>query len=108
MGKALGHAILADASPPPIFHHKRRQTMSAPSAPTVESPALSFRAPAPALPRLLAGIPSRGAMALQEHLAVHGEMPGAHGRGRRHARERGAMLIDEIERSGLLGHGGAG
>ncbi len=62
---------------------------------------------APALPRLLAGIPTRGALTLDGHLAIHGPLPASGGRGRRRARERAAMLIDEIERSGLLGHGGA-
>jgi NADH:ubiquinone oxidoreductase subunit F (NADH-binding) len=62
---------------------------------------------APRLPRLLAGIPSRGALALHEHLALHGELPAVESRGRS---RRGAALglIDEIERAGLLGHGGAG
>jgi hypothetical protein len=35
----------------------------------------------PALPRLLTGIPSRGAMSLGEHLAVHGAPPSARARG---------------------------
>jgi NADH:ubiquinone oxidoreductase subunit F (NADH-binding) len=65
------------------------------------------RDPAPALPRLLAGIPDDGAMALEEHLAVHGPPPLVRGRGRRHDRERAQRLIDEVERSGLLGRGGA-
>jgi NADH:ubiquinone oxidoreductase subunit F (NADH-binding) len=62
---------------------------------------------APGLPRLLAGIPSRGALALREHLALHGELPAIAGRGRS---RRGAAcgLIDEVERAGLLGRGGAG
>ncbi len=62
---------------------------------------------APSLPRLLAGIPSRGALALHEHLALHGELPAIEGRGRS---RRGAAsgLIDEVERAGLLGRGGAG
>ena len=73
---------------------------------TEPRPATVQRA-APALPRLLAGIPPRGALTLDEHLAIHGPLPASGGRGRRRARERAAMLIDEIERSGLLGHGGA-
>ncbi len=60
-----------------------------------------------ALPRLLAGVPASGALSLSEHIAVHGPLPAARGRGRRHARERAAMLVDEIWRSGLLGRGGA-
>ena len=61
----------------------------------------------PGLPRLLAGIPARGALGLSEHLALHDELPSFEGRGRA---RRGAAsgLIDEIERAGLLGRGGAG
>jgi NADH:ubiquinone oxidoreductase subunit F (NADH-binding) len=61
----------------------------------------------PGLPRLLAGIPARGALGLREHLALHGELPSIEGRGRA---RRGAAsgLIDEVERAGLLGRGGAG
>ncbi len=61
---------------------------------------------APALPRLLSGIRAQGALSLEQHLAVHGPLP-ATGGGRRRARERAGMLIAEIERAGLLGHGGA-
>jgi NADH:ubiquinone oxidoreductase subunit F (NADH-binding) len=46
-------------------------------------------------------------MTLEEHLAVHGAPPSARGRGRRQDRERAELLIAEIERSGLLGRGGA-
>jgi NADH:ubiquinone oxidoreductase subunit F (NADH-binding) len=62
-----------------------------------------------ALPRLLAGVPPRGALSLSQHIGVHGPLPsaGEHRRGRRRARERAAMLVDEIARSGLLGRGGA-
>jgi NADH:ubiquinone oxidoreductase subunit F (NADH-binding) len=57
------------------------------------------------LPRLLAGIPADGAMSLDEHLAVHGRAPAfARGRGRRSE----SPLIEQIERAGLRGHGGAG
>ncbi len=63
----------------------------------------SSRRPAalPALPRLLAGLSSHAAMSLDGHLAVHGDVAIERGRGARH-------LIDEIEQSGLRGHGGAG
>ncbi|HEY4895543.1 MAG TPA: NADH-ubiquinone oxidoreductase-F iron-sulfur binding region domain-containing protein [Solirubrobacteraceae bacterium] len=72
---------------------------------TITTPAA--RTPGPLLPRLLAGIHAHGPMSLPEHLELHGALPaGARGR-RRHAREHGAMLLDEIERSGLLGRGGA-
>ncbi|MEA2200169.1 MAG: hypothetical protein QOI89_765 [Solirubrobacteraceae bacterium] len=61
----------------------------------------------PALPRLLAGIPAQGAMTLEQHLAVNGPFPLVRGHGRRQDRERAGRLIDEVERSGLLGRGGA-
>ncbi len=62
---------------------------------------------APRLPRLLAGIPSRGALGLSEHRGLHGELPAIEGRGRS---RRGATLglIDDLERAGLRGRGGAG
>jgi NADH:ubiquinone oxidoreductase subunit F (NADH-binding) len=59
------------------------------------------------LPRLLAGIPSRGTLGLSEHLALHGDLPTAEGR-RRARRGAASGLIDEVERAGLLGRGGAG
>jgi NADH:ubiquinone oxidoreductase subunit F (NADH-binding) len=81
--------------------------MSSTSSPTMQMPPGASERAAASLPRLLAGIPDSGAMTLEEHLAIHGEIPHRRGRGRRHTREAAAMLIDEIERSGLLGHGGA-
>jgi NADH:ubiquinone oxidoreductase subunit F (NADH-binding) len=65
------------------------------------------RRPPAALPRLLAGVPPRGALSLEGHIAIHGPPPATGGGGRRRARERAALLVDEIERSGLLGRGGA-
>jgi NADH:ubiquinone oxidoreductase subunit F (NADH-binding) len=79
---------------------------SSPSAVTEAAPGAPGQVPA-ALPRLLAGIPPQGAMELEEHIARHGPLPGLAGRGRAHDRERAGALIDEIERSGLLGRGGA-
>jgi NADH:ubiquinone oxidoreductase subunit F (NADH-binding) len=61
----------------------------------------------PVLPRLLAGVHPHGAMTLADHLAVHGQLLPLRGGRRRRDREHAAALIDEIERSGLLGHGGA-
>jgi NADH:ubiquinone oxidoreductase subunit F (NADH-binding) len=60
------------------------------------------------LPRLLAGVRERGALSLEQHVAVHGPMTRVRGGGRRHDREHAATMIEEIERSGLLGRGGAG
>lgn len=75
---------------------------------TLTEPPAPAGYPAPAaLPRLLAGVPLSGALSLEEHIAIHGPLPAPSGRGRRRARERAALAIDEIERSGLLGHGGA-
>lgn len=56
------------------------------------------------LPRLLAGIPAEGLLTLQDHLAVHGPAPSAGGRGKREA----SWLVEELERAGLRGRGGAG
>jgi NADH:ubiquinone oxidoreductase subunit F (NADH-binding) len=55
------------------------------------------------LPRLLAGVAAHGSVSLDEHMAIHGELP-LQRRRRRHE----APLIAEIEASGLRGHGGAG
>lgn len=63
------------------------------------------------LPRLLAGIPAHGAMRLSAHIATHGPMPVQPRRlGRLGGRFGGeeSPLIEEIERSGLRGQGGAG
>jgi NADH:ubiquinone oxidoreductase subunit F (NADH-binding) len=75
-------------------------TLTEPLAPT------GARAPV-ALPRLLAGVPHQGALTLEAHVEIHGCPPATRGHGRRRARERAAMLLDEIELSGLRGHGGA-
>jgi NADH:ubiquinone oxidoreductase subunit F (NADH-binding) len=70
-------------------------------------PARTSHPGAPGLPRLLAGIPQHGSLPLEDHLAIHGPLPAGGGRGRRRARERASMLVEQIEHSGLLGHGGA-
>jgi NADH:ubiquinone oxidoreductase subunit F (NADH-binding) len=79
---------------------------SSPSAVTEAAPGAPGPVPG-ALPRVLAGIPSQGAMELEEHLAHHGPLPRPAGRGRAHDREQADAIVDEIERSGLLGRGGA-
>jgi NADH:ubiquinone oxidoreductase subunit F (NADH-binding) len=63
---------------------------------------------APALPRLLAGIREHGSLSLEEHLAVHGPLAPVRSGKRKRAREDAHALIEEVERAGLLGHGGAG
>jgi len=60
----------------------------------------------PALPRLLAGIPAHGAITLERHLALHGELP-QRSRRRRGVRAQALALIAEVERAGLAGRGGA-
>lgn len=61
------------------------------------------------LPRLLQGIDADRALSLKEHLSVHGAVPQCEGAGRRLGLRRNAQsaLIDEVERSGLRGRGGA-
>ncbi len=81
--------------------------MSGSASTIAERRPAGVQAPAAALPRLLSGIHPRGALGLEEHLAVHGPLPSAGGRGRRRAREQANMLVEEIERAGLLGRGGA-
>ena len=80
--------------------------MSSPAFAITEPPTGRGGQAAATLPRLLAGIPPHGAMALQEHLSVHGPLPRLAGGGRRRDRDEAERLIDEIERSGLLGRGG--
>ncbi|MCW3068524.1 MAG: hypothetical protein JWL67_1149 [Solirubrobacterales bacterium] len=77
------------------------------SPPTLSGDRSPSHEATPALPRLLAGIPSDGAMGLGEHLALHGPPPLIRGRGRRQDQERAERLIAEIDRAGLLGRGGA-
>ena len=59
------------------------------------------------LPRLLAGIRDDSALSLDEHLTLHGSLRPVRAGRRRHAREHAQALIEEVERAGLLGHGGA-
>lgn len=77
-----------------------------PSAVTEAAPAPGRPAPG-TLPRLLAGIPAQGAASLEEHEHTHGQLPSLRGHGRRGGHDLGAALIEEIERSGLRGRGGA-
>src|ERR1019366_1164704 len=109
MGATLGHAPLTAAARTRIDRRWEQTMSSSPTAMTeIRSPERSTPfSPPPALPRLLAGIRPHGAMALEEHLALHGPLPLGRGGRRRQLRERAAMLIDEIERAGLLGRGGA-
>ena len=81
--------------------------MMPPPSTLSEERELARPVPRAALPRLLAGVPPAGAMSLEAHLSLHGEAPLLRGHGRRHDRENADRLIDELERAGLLGHGGA-
>jgi NADH:ubiquinone oxidoreductase subunit F (NADH-binding) len=78
-----------------------RQGATAELAPMPES---AVQRSAPGLPRLLEGVPARGAMSLSAHLDTHGELPSA----RRRDRHGALALIDQVERAGLGGRGGAG
>jgi NADH:ubiquinone oxidoreductase subunit F (NADH-binding) len=80
--------------------------MSSPASAVTEPPSGRVGQAAATLPRLLAGIRPDGAMALEEHLSVHGELPRPSGGGRKRDSGQAEVLIDEIERSGLLGRGG--
>jgi NADH:ubiquinone oxidoreductase subunit F (NADH-binding) len=79
---------------------------TSPTAPTATG--ASERALAPTgLPRLLAGILPDRAMTLEEHSDLHGPAPALASGGRMRDRGPTEALIEEIERSGLLGRGGA-
>jgi NADH:ubiquinone oxidoreductase subunit F (NADH-binding) len=106
MGAPLGHTRRPAAALAREREIHREPEMSVSSMLTEPLPAAGERAPA-ALPRLLTGVPPRGALSFEQHNAIHGPLTGTGGRGRRRARERAALLVDKVERSGLLGHGGA-
>jgi NADH:ubiquinone oxidoreductase subunit F (NADH-binding) len=64
---------------------------------------VSVTAPPTTLPRLLAGMSGSGPLPLTRHLEIHGPLPAF-------ARRRGdsaLALVNELERSGLRGRGGA-
>jgi NADH:ubiquinone oxidoreductase subunit F (NADH-binding) len=66
---------------------------------------MSVREPDPGLPRLLSGIGANEPLSLEDHEAIHGELPFTQ---RRRGHHKGEELLGRIERSGLRGHGGAG
>jgi NADH:ubiquinone oxidoreductase subunit F (NADH-binding) len=76
------------------------------SAETLVEPGRARRARAGALPRLLQGI-EHEPLSLRAHLEIHGGLPHARGRGGWRRRDRDTGLIGEVDRSGLLGRGGA-
>src|SRR5271168_2233271 len=63
----------------------------------------AMNAPPAGLPRLLTGIDPDAPLSLQSHVHVHGPLPHLP-----RARRRSSPLIEELERAGLLGRGGAG
>ncbi|HTQ68248.1 MAG TPA: NADH-ubiquinone oxidoreductase-F iron-sulfur binding region domain-containing protein [Solirubrobacteraceae bacterium] len=82
-----------------------------PPAPTAElhPAAPDGDSPAPAqLPRLLAGVRDERALTLDEHSALHGELPAVGGGGRSRSRTKARRLIEEVEAAGLCGCGGGG
>ncbi|HEY3959459.1 MAG TPA: NADH-ubiquinone oxidoreductase-F iron-sulfur binding region domain-containing protein [Solirubrobacteraceae bacterium] len=82
--------------------------MSESPATTTEAPAIAQEHTAAPLPRLLLGVQSHeGPLGLEAHLAVHGPLPSAHERRRRRRRDGANALIEEVERAGLRGRGGA-
>jgi NADH:ubiquinone oxidoreductase subunit F (NADH-binding) len=54
------------------------------------------------LPRIFAGVRTQGPMTLSRHLRIHGALPTFD------HRDAASGLLDELERSGLRGRGGAG
>jgi NADH:ubiquinone oxidoreductase subunit F (NADH-binding) len=62
------------------------------------------------LPRLLFGVEPERALSLQEHVSVHGPLPQIAADRKRRLGRRGAPspLVEEVERAGLRGRGGAG
>ena len=65
---------------------------------------MSVAAPPAVLPRLLTGMTAGGAMTLAHHLEIHGALPPF----ARRRRDSALALVNELERSGLRGRGGAG
>ncbi len=64
--------------------------------------------PPAGLPRLLAGIPARGALSLGAHLALHGALPAGLASPPARGRRGSSGLIDLVDAAGLRGCGGAG
>ncbi len=82
--------------------------MSESQSTTIEPPTIVQEHVVPALPRLLLGVQAHeGPLGLAAHLEVHGPPPSMHERKRRRRRDSANALIEEVERAGLLGRGGA-
>jgi NADH:ubiquinone oxidoreductase subunit F (NADH-binding) len=82
--------------------------MSESPSTTIEPPTIVQEHAVPVLPRLLLGVQAHeGPLGLAAHLKVHGPLPSAQERKRQRRRESTNALIEEVERAGLLGRGGA-
>jgi NADH:ubiquinone oxidoreductase subunit F (NADH-binding) len=81
--------------------------MSTSPSTTTESSHPSGRLDGATLPRLLAGVHGNGHLTTSEHIAIHGPLQALRRGSRRHDRDNAAATLEEVERSGLLGHGGA-
>jgi NADH:ubiquinone oxidoreductase subunit F (NADH-binding) len=81
--------------------------MSAQSPPMSEPHPPRQTPPPPALPRLLAGLQDDSPLSFAQHVDQHGPAPLVRTGSRSRARGRARVLIDEIERAGLMGCGGA-
>jgi NADH:ubiquinone oxidoreductase subunit F (NADH-binding) len=95
MGAPRGHPLLAAA---PLDEGRRKVSSQLQDPPRTG-----------ALPRLLLGIAAEGALSLEQHIAIHGPLPAAEGGrgGRLRKRAGSGALVEEIERAGLRGRGGA-
>jgi NADH:ubiquinone oxidoreductase subunit F (NADH-binding) len=109
MGAALGYArVIARA----LAHEhldELEPAMSRSPSTTINAPRAVLQAQATAaLPRLLLGMDAHTPpMGLAQHLAIHGPAPAANEHRRRRGRSHTNTLIEEVERAGLLGRGGA-
>jgi NADH:ubiquinone oxidoreductase subunit F (NADH-binding) len=65
---------------------------------------MSVSAPPASLPRLLAGVAGSAPVTHDHHVAIHGPLPALTRRGH----DSALALLNELERSGLRGRGGAG
>jgi NADH:ubiquinone oxidoreductase subunit F (NADH-binding) len=107
MGTSLGHTGVAARTLSHLLG-EREPAVSESRSTTLEAPTVIQARDVPALPRLLLGVQAHdGPIGLAEHLAVHGHAPSAHERRQRRWREDASALIEEVERAGLLGRGGA-
>jgi NADH:ubiquinone oxidoreductase subunit F (NADH-binding) len=107
MGAPFGHPDLAARPFKDSCEEWEREMSHSPSM-TIAPPTIVQEHAVPALPRLLLGVQAHeGPLGLAAHLEVHGPPPSVHERKRRRRRDSANALIEEVERAGLLGRGGA-